>query len=104
MYKIISGGKIMALCDAPRYVKVKPSSGAYIQCTREEAEGISINGTLYNMPGGTAIADAPEAEALFVDGGSVLFDGYVDKAKYLTDMAYLEDALCEIDAANGMEE
>ena len=37
MYKIISAGKIVALCDAPRYVTRNPDTGALVEATAEEA-------------------------------------------------------------------
>ena len=34
MYKIISAGKIVALCDAPRYVTRNPDTGALVEPRR----------------------------------------------------------------------
>ncbi len=44
MYEVISESKRVALCEEPRYIKVKPESGCYIQAEADEAEGIAING------------------------------------------------------------
>lgn len=98
MYRIISGGKVIALCDAPRYVKVKKESGAFIQCDKDEAEGVAVAGEVYNLEGQTTIKDAPDVQITEVDGGLMVFDGYVDKNKYTAEMSALENALCEIDA------
>lgn len=98
MYRIISGGKVIALCDAPRYVKVKKESGAFIQCDKDEAEGVAVAGEVYNLEGRATIENAPEAQISVVDGGLMVFDGYVDKNKYASEMTALENALCEIDA------
>ena len=86
MYKIISGGEEVTITESPRYIKVKPSSGAYIQSTKEEAQGISVLGTPYNLTGHTEITRivydeetqetrkeiAPEAIVLELDGGGEL--------------------------------
>ena len=61
MYKIISAGKIVALCDAPRYVTRNPDTGALVETTAEDAIGVSVAGTLYNLNGGSGIPDAPAA-------------------------------------------
>ena len=37
MYKIISAGTIVALCDAPRYVTRNPDTGALVETTAEDA-------------------------------------------------------------------
>ncbi len=64
MYAIMSGGALVALCDKPRYVRRNPSSGAFIESPKEEAEAIAVRGKLYNLPGSDAIAGAPEAVAV----------------------------------------
>lgn len=93
MKEIIANGEIIALVDKPRYVKIKKTSGAYIQCDKEEAEAVAVSGTLYNLPGNTnikhiAIKDdetgeteevtAPEAYVREVDGGEVTFQNRVN--------------------------
>ena len=61
MYAIISGGVLLALCDKPRYVRKNEASGAYVEAEEAQAEGVSVNGDLYNIGGGSAIPDAPQA-------------------------------------------
>ena len=73
MYKIISAGKIVALCDAPRYVTRNPDTGALVETTAEDAIGVSVAGTLYNLNGGSGIPDAPEAVVSEVEGGEMVF-------------------------------
>lgn len=73
MYKIISAGKIVALCDAPRYVTRNPDTGALVEATAEDAIGVSVAGTLYNLNGGSGIPDAPEAVVSEVEGGEMVF-------------------------------
>lgn len=55
MYVITSDGERVALCEAPRYIKVNPVSGCYIQADMTEAQGIAVLGQPYNLPGHTEI-------------------------------------------------
>ena len=88
MFKIISDGEVIALCDEPLYIRLKPESGAYVKAkTPEQRQGISVNGTPYNLPGHTEIErvvfdeesetnsteTAPEATAVYVDSGTIAF-------------------------------
>lgn len=90
MKEIIANGEIIALVDEPRYVRLKEASGAYIQCSEEDAEAVAVSGTLYNLPGNTNIkhivingeeteeVTAPEAYVREVDGGEVTFQNRVN--------------------------
>ena len=61
MYAIYSNGVMLSITDSPRYVRLNESSGAYVEAAPDEAVGIAVSGTLYNLPGSTAIEGAPEA-------------------------------------------
>ena len=71
MYAIVVLGEIIAMQDEPRYVKINPETGANIECSREEAEGIAANGVAYNIRGGT-VFETPEAEAKEISSGEVM--------------------------------
>lgn len=88
MYKIISDGKAIALCDEPRYIRLRAETGAYVRATQENAQGIAVIGEPYNLPGHTEITrvalkneetgetetvTAPEAYVVEVDGGEISF-------------------------------
>lgn len=73
MYAIISGGVLLALCDRPRYVKKNEASGAYIASGPEEAIGVSVSGTLYNINGGDSIPGAAEVVVTEAEGGEFIF-------------------------------
>lgn len=117
MRAIISEGRLIALCEEPRYVKLNTESGAYVQTTEKDAEGIAVSGEVYNLPGGTAIPERPEAliderdaaeyvfgnrvrieenEAAIVDAEDALCETNAETDARLTEV---EDALCELDAA-----
>ena len=96
MHRIIVEGKTVAMIEEPWYVKVKPSTGAWIHCKPAEAEAISLRGTLYNLPGKTTIADAPEALVVPVDAIDEIYRGGIEV--YNNKIAEIEDALCDIDA------
>ena len=61
MFKIYSGGKAIAYCDKPRYIKKNPSSGSYIVADQAAAEGVVINGKIYSIPGKEPINGAEVA-------------------------------------------
>ena len=73
MYGIVSNGELVGLCDKVRYVKIKETSGAYIECEKEEAAGISVRGNLFNIDGKEIIKDAPMAIIREMDGFEILF-------------------------------
>lgn len=103
MYAILSGGALLALCDKPRYVRLNPDSGAYVEAAPEEAIAISVNGDLYNINGGSAIPDAPEAIVREDDMAEYVFGNRarIAESEETTGAAVvqLEEALCEQDAA-----
>lgn len=103
MYAILSGGALLALCDKPRYVRLNPNSGAYVEAPPEEAIAISVNGDLYNINGGSAIPDAPEAIVREDDVAEYVFH---NRARIVENeettgaaVVQLEEALCEQDTA-----
>lgn len=73
MFKIVSAGKIVALCDNPRYIARNQDTGTLVEATAENAIGVSVAGTLYNLNGGSEIPDVPEAVVSEVEGGEMVF-------------------------------
>lgn len=73
MFKIISAGKIVALCDSPRYIARNPDTGTLVKATAESAIGVAVAGKLYNLNGGSDIPEAPEAVIAEVEGGELIF-------------------------------
>ena len=104
MYAILSGGVLLALCDKPRYVKMNEASGAYVEAEEAEAIGEAVCGDLYNLVGGTAIPDAPEAIITHSDIAEYVFRNRVrieeNEETQGAAIIGMEDALCEQDAAN----
>ena len=102
MFAIISNGALVSLCEKPRYVK-QNDNGVYVETTEAEAIGVSVNGDLYNINGGDAIPDAPEATITEHDGSEFVFKNRVriikNEAETGAAIISIEDALCEIDAA-----
>ncbi len=103
MYAILSGGALVSLCDKPRYVRLNPDSGAYIEAKPEEAIAVAVNGSLYNIKDGSAVPDAPQAVVQERDGAEYVFANRarIAENEQTTGAAVvqLEDALCEQDMA-----
>ncbi len=99
MYALMSGGALVALCDKPRYVRRNPSSGAFIESPKEEAEAIAVRGKLYNLPGSDKIPDAPEAVVSEVEIPEFVFQNQARIMSNESAVASAENALCEQDTA-----
>lgn len=102
MYEIISGGELVALTAKPRYIKRNEESGLYVEATAEDAIGVSVAGTLYNLPGGTAIEGAPEAAIREGDASEYIFTNRVriqhNEETATAAIVGIEDAVCDLDA------
>ena len=97
MYKIVSEGRLLAICEEPRYVRKKESTGAWIQTDSENAEAIAVKGQLYGFDN-HEVEGRPTANIIPIDGLEYVFDNYVQDVDYKTAIAALEDAMCDIDA------
>ena len=98
MYEVINKGERVALVETPRYIKVKQSTGAYVETDAEHAEGVAINGKgVYSLNG--KLKNLPEAEVREVDGGVFVFDHEHDLAGVHDSLLDIETALCELDLA-----
>ncbi len=83
MYRIFADGHSLGICEKPNYVKRK--NNLWIQCKKEDAEAISVNGVAYQ--------DAIVSE---VDGGEFLYNLFKDLTKNLTTTDDLQDAICQL--------
>lgn len=101
MYAILSGGALIALCDKPRYIK-QNESGVYVEADAAEAIGVSVSGDLYNINGGNAIPDAPEAVVAQHDVAEYVFRNRVriveNEEATIAAITETENALCELDS------
>lgn len=101
MKAILSAGCLLALCERPRYVRRNPESGAYVEAEETEAEAIAVGGNLYNLPGSSAIPDAPEVVVSDMDGAELIFQNrvHIGRVEESTGAAVIsiEEALCDLD-------
>lgn len=103
MYAILSNGELLALCERPRYVK-RNQDGVFVEAPKDKAEGIAVGGEVYNLPGGSAITDAPEALVQEAEASEYVFRNRVRiiENEETTGAAIIamEEALCEMDNAS----
>ena len=98
MYQIITDGKIVGLVDQLRYIKINPTSGALVQANGpEDAQGIAVCGTPYNLLGHNEIPDAVECIAVEKDGFEILFQTGVKLDQVEEDGLIVSDAVFELD-------
>jgi len=72
MYKITKNGKGIAICDKPRFIKLNKESGAYIEASQAEAEGVAVGGQVYNFNGKQIQENAEEVMVSEIDSGELL--------------------------------
>jgi len=93
MFKIIKDGETIAMTDALIYIR-KQENGCFGMCPKEDAQGIALGGVPYHLLGKPELEDAAgTVMAIETDGGQKLMAVSVS-------IGSLEDALCEMDAAN----
>ena len=102
MYKVISEGRVIGYCEQIRYIKKNPNSGALIQCEKNEAIGIAINGKPYNFEGELFISNAPCVRIIECDVGEIAFKNeemLIENTEVTTvSILNIENALCELDS------
>ena len=116
MYILTSNGERIGLCSEPRYIKVNPNSGCFVQTQESDAQGIAVMGNPYNLPGHIEIMRdvfipteggeegegtverqvAPEIEIQRIDAYEFI-NGMVDKdSTQDDDITSTQMALCEV--------
>lgn len=102
MYEIISEGHIIALVEKPRFVKVNEDSGAYVETQHDDAIGIAVNGTVYNIDGRNDIPDMPQVVVKECSASEYIFShgAKITENEKKTGSAFIEveSAVCELDA------
>lgn len=98
MYQITdTESGLLGYADEPRYIKIKPSSGAYVPTTKEEAEGVAFLGMPYNLDNKPPMREGLRTVIVSEkDSGEILL-GEIEDVE-----AETGDALCELDA--GLED
>ncbi|MCM1059101.1 MAG: hypothetical protein NC452_02280 [Eubacterium sp.] len=101
MYEIIIDGRLSALCEKPRYVKIKEDTGAYVESSHEEAIGIAVNSEVYNIDDRNDIPDMPQAIVKECSASEFIFSQGVkiSENEKNTGSAFIdvESAVCELD-------
>ena len=108
MYRIINtrNGKTIGFTNLVRYIKVKPSTGVYIQCGAEEAEGIAFASMPFNLSGKTALDENLQTVIIGEEDDGVTMSQALSEAitpidevlcDFDADLEEIKEALCDID-------
>lgn len=68
MYQIIKGGAVLALTEAPNYIKTS-ESGAFVLCQEADAQGIAYAGEAYHLLGRPELEDRETVTISETDAG-----------------------------------
>lgn len=73
MYRIVSAvsGAQIGIADAVTYIKVS-ENGDYTPVAKEDAAGVAVNGTAYNLIGGEDIGGEDTVVVSEFDGGALV--------------------------------
>lgn len=74
MYKILKNGKTLAITDTLNYIK-QAESGVFVGCSANDAQGIAVKNTVYNLVGRSPIAGCESVVVFKVDGGACIENG-----------------------------
>ena len=92
MYKLISGDMFLGLVDEPRYVKQK--NGVFIQCTREDADGVAFNSRFYRLST-KEIEGCDPVDVVPVDSGEYIVSHENGLRELNNGLTEAQVALCE---------
>lgn len=85
------------------YVKINETSGAYVEASHDDAIGIAVNGTVYNIDGREDIPNIPQAVVRESEVSEYIFAHGVriSESEKRTNSAFIdvESAVCELDTA-----
>lgn len=97
MYHVIIDGEIKGFCEKPRYIKIKPETGVYIEAKFEDAIGVAFGGVVYNLLGRNEIPNAPQAIIKEIDGAEIVFNDKIKITEHDENIFEIETVLCEFD-------
>lgn len=101
MYSIInrSTGELIALTDSPRYVKENDNE-VFVRCSRDDADALVINGSIYNLLGKSNIKGADEVVITYKETGEYVFNNKRNIEQNKVAVEEIENATCELDATS----
>lgn len=95
LYQVTING-VEHYTDYLNYVKIKESTGCYIQSSEEEAEAVVVNNILCSLPYKTENNDNPIAYIREIDSGELLKQLTDEKNNLLEELTATQMALTEI--------
>ena len=71
MYEIRKDGGVIALAEAPNYIR-RHADGFYILCEEKDAQGVAVDGTAYCLMGRTGLDELEEVQIVERDAGTII--------------------------------
>lgn len=84
MVRFTVNGIVIALVQDPVWVNLL-NNGTYGLCTYDDAQGVVLNGVVYNMPGHN-IAPTEEIEYEIIESGTYIMQKDIETEQMLTDL------------------
>lgn len=69
MFKLVVDGVTIGFTEKPRFVRVKPESGVFVETTQDKAEGVAYKSKVFNLFGHEIGGVEETASVVPYDGG-----------------------------------
>ena len=96
MFQITVDNKIFYTASSPNYVKKKSSDGAWIACTKNDADALAVMGEIYSLPNKPRIENKSCAIVKEIDSGFVIFEMSQQTNNNSLKVIDIQEALCDL--------
>ena len=96
MFKLVVDGVTIGFTEKPRFVRVKPETGVFVETTQDKADGVAYKSKVFNLFGHEIGGVEETVSVVPYDGG----DDSKEIKNNADNLAEIEDAMCEADETN----